>query len=351
MLLNKSGKNNVALTANVVNNGEAGLQNFQVTLLWSLNNGPFQTASTYTIATLPAMGTTAITYDAPGLAGQNHYRVEIDPLSTELDEDRSNNVADQYLVIQGLPDLTVSKVGLSKAPAIQGVPVSVTALVSNIGIAAANNVLVEVFDGPPGTGKLLNSTILSQVAALSSVPVSIPIDTTKLAVGRNVLWVVVDRNQSILEALQTNNTASAVISVLTADKTPPTSAVLLLPAVEPNPQFKVSWSGKDNAGGSGIAFYDIYESTNGGKATLWLSKTTATSATFTGQRRPDLRVLQHRDRLRGQPASHPQGAQYHDEGRYAADGHQDSRRNWAWLSDPTSTSSRSSSPALSTSRR
>ena len=46
--------------------------------------------------------------------------------------------------------------------------------------------------------------------------------------------------------------------------------------------FTIAWSGPDDPGGSGIAFYIIYVSDNGGPYEIWQSDTSATSATFTG---------------------------------------------------------------------
>ena len=46
--------------------------------------------------------------------------------------------------------------------------------------------------------------------------------------------------------------------------------------------FTVTWAGSDNADGSGLAYFDIYVSDNGGTHTLWQNHTTATSAVFTG---------------------------------------------------------------------
>jgi hypothetical protein len=45
----------------------------------------------------------------------------------------------------------------------------------------------------------------------------------------------------------------------------------------------VSWSGTDAPGGSGIASYNVYVSDNGGAFTPFVTSTTATSASFTGQ--------------------------------------------------------------------
>jgi hypothetical protein len=65
------------------------------------------------------------------------------------------------------------------------------------------------------------------------------------------------------------------------DTTPPTSAVSALPPSSP-PNFTVQWNGLDNVGGSGIAYFDIYVSTNGGPFGPWLTNTTTTAAIFNG---------------------------------------------------------------------
>ena len=69
---------------------------------------------------------------------------------------------------------------------------------------------------------------------------------------------------------------------MNADATPPSSTVQPLPAIAAHAQFQVTWAGQDNAGGSGIAFYDIYVSVDGSPFTLWLGATTAVSAEYQG---------------------------------------------------------------------
>ena len=69
----------------------------------------------------------------------------------------------------------------------------------------------------------------------------------------------------------------------TIDAGPPTSSVSPLPATETTTSFTVSWSGTDDTGGSGIASYNVYISDNDGSFQPWLTGTTDTSATFTGQ--------------------------------------------------------------------
>jgi hypothetical protein len=62
-----------------------------------------------------------------------------------------------------------------------------------------------------------------------------------------------------------------------------TSSVAALPAFENSKQFNVSWSGSEASNGSGVAYYTVYASDNGGPYTAWLTNTTLTSAPFVGQ--------------------------------------------------------------------
>jgi RHS repeat-associated protein len=67
---------------------------------------------------------------------------------------------------------------------------------------------------------------------------------------------------------------------VTIDSGLPTSSVLALPASVTSGRIPVSWSGSDDAGGSGIGTYDIYVSINGGDFVPWLTGTTLTGATY-----------------------------------------------------------------------
>src|SRR5262249_18305433 len=62
-----------------------------------------------------------------------------------------------------------------------------------------------------------------------------------------------------------------------------TSSITTLAPVQTSLSFNVSWSGSDDANGSGIATYNVFVSENGGAFTSFLLGTMQTSATFTGQ--------------------------------------------------------------------
>ena len=88
------------------------------------------------------------------------------------------------------------------------------------------------------------------------------------------------------------------------DTIPPTSTVTALPASSP-PTFTVQWSGTDNPGGTGIAFYNIYVSTNGGPFGPWLTNTTVTAALFNGVANNSYAFFSRATDGAGQPGSCP----------------------------------------------
>lgn len=68
-----------------------------------------------------------------------------------------------------------------------------------------------------------------------------------------------------------------------SDVTAPTSRVLSLPTVSEE-KIPVAWSGEDNAGGVGVAYYDIFVSLNNGPFAPWIQHTTDKGAVYTGVR-------------------------------------------------------------------
>jgi hypothetical protein len=93
-------------------------------------------------------------------------------------------------------------------------------------------------------------------------------------------YAAIDR---YLTSVQVSDTGGDIASAFgLATPPPPTSSVNPLPATVNSPSFTVSWSGSD-PNGPGIASYTIYVSDNGGVFTPWLTGTTQTSATYTGQ--------------------------------------------------------------------
>jgi hypothetical protein len=105
---------------------------------------------------------------------------------------------------------------------------------------------------------------------------------------RNVATVIFDDNPPITTDQVNEHDPSQGVDpakqdLNTIDSGAPTSSVTVLPATTTSTTFTVRWSGTDDPGGSGIAFYDVYVSDNGAAFTLFQTSTTTTSAPFTGQ--------------------------------------------------------------------
>jgi len=83
--------------------------------------------------------------------------------------------------------------------------------------------------------------------------------------------IALDANASIITNVWKN----------TIDADVPESSVQLLPDVTTTNRFLVSWAGTDV--GSGVGYYDIYVSVDGGDYAIWQKRTTETSAFFEGE--------------------------------------------------------------------
>jgi RHS repeat-associated protein len=104
---------------------------------------------------------------------------------------------------------------------------------------------------------------------------------------RNVAVVTFDNNPAIATDQADEHDPSKGVdpakqALVTIDSGAPTSRVNPLPAAS-LASIPVSWSGQDDAGGSGVASYDIYVSENGGPWQLWKRDTAQTSAVYAGQ--------------------------------------------------------------------
>jgi RHS repeat-associated protein len=103
----------------------------------------------------------------------------------------------------------------------------------------------------------------------------------------NIAYITFDQGVTIPTDLVNDEDPTSPIdptkqALNTIDAVPPTSSVAALPATQSSTGFTVSWSGSDDAGGSGIADYNVFVSDNGGPVTAFQTNTAATSAPFTG---------------------------------------------------------------------
>jgi hypothetical protein len=89
--------------------------------------------------------------------------------------------------------------------------------------------------------------------------------------------------EKLLHLFDYDSTGSYTLNFapVTQDTNAPASAVVALPVISPA-SFAVEWSGDDGINGTGIAFFDIFVSVNGGAFSNWLAHTTLQSAIFAG---------------------------------------------------------------------
>jgi hypothetical protein len=93
-------------------------------------------------------------------------------------------------------------------------------------------------------------------------------------------------NENILHLVDFNSDGHYTLVYESAGPAPDTSApVSSVTALSPaSPAtFQVSWSGSDNPGGSGLAYFDLFVSVDGGPFTNWMPRTTAAGAVFPGE--------------------------------------------------------------------
>jgi hypothetical protein len=224
-----------------------------------------------------------------------------------------------------LPDATVTGTSFSKAlvfatAGAHRIQVQAADAAGNLSAPAFFDLFIDTT--PPAVSQVLGPGATKNPVATVDVVFSKPIDATtfdyhQLTLTRNGGANLITSTSGVQVALVsgatfrisglTNLTRAEGVYVLTVsavgvkdpvgnqgagsasarwvnDQTPPQSMVLPLPAQSP-PNFLVQWTGTDlpASGASGIAFFDIYVSVDGGAFSVWQAQTTATSATYSGQ--------------------------------------------------------------------
>jgi hypothetical protein len=105
---------------------------------------------------------------------------------------------------------------------------------------------------------------------------------------RNVALISFDNQPPIATNLRdphdpSQGTDPTKESLVMIDADAPTSWVLPLPELTPQPQFTVSWIGADQTNGCGVADFDVFVAAGGGAWALWRAATPDTSSVYSGQ--------------------------------------------------------------------
>ncbi|MBM4136118.1 MAG: hypothetical protein FJ241_04720 [Nitrospira sp.] len=139
--------------------------------------------------------------------------VKTDP-SNSIDElNETDNIAFKNFTSATLPDLSITSDDITFTPQvpITGQSVTITATVRNIGETGAGNVTIDFYDGDPSAGGILiGNALVQSIGAGSFAGVQL---TTEFITGSHNIYVVLDRDNSIAESNEANNTATKVLHV------------------------------------------------------------------------------------------------------------------------------------------
>ncbi|MEW5759526.1 MAG: right-handed parallel beta-helix repeat-containing protein [Candidatus Thermoplasmatota archaeon] len=118
-----------------------------------------------------------------------------------------NNKEITYIL--GLPDLSLSKLSISKKSIWRGEKVSLNVKVQNIGAFEARNVGLSFYSD----GVLIGKKIIEKIDINETIDVKIDWDTTFVSKGRHKIRVVVDEKNETPEIDETNNKLSEFVTI------------------------------------------------------------------------------------------------------------------------------------------
>jgi hypothetical protein len=191
------------------------------------------------------------------------------------------------------PTATLQAVSVTAANSSTLNPYTFTVTYSDhLALAAATllDAVVEVL--PPGSAApvLASFEAMAAVGATDGVGNAASFVVTYQIIPPGGSWTPADDgNYSVtlgggtVTDLAGNPLLSGLLGAFSVTSQTPTSSVNALAQFTKTTSIALSWSGADYPGGTGIASYSIFVSDNGGSFTPFLTNTTQTSATFTGQ--------------------------------------------------------------------
>ena len=152
------------------------------------------------------------------LTGTLDFKVVVDPLAALADIDRSNNEAHAAFSSQVSvgPNLAVSfrEFQSTPDPANEGLPLTLKAVLRNIGNQTAQNIEYGFYEGDPATGGVLLAPlqVVSGLAAGQAAEVSVNLPKV-MGTSDRLYFVAADPGHKIAEVSTADNTAFRVVEV------------------------------------------------------------------------------------------------------------------------------------------
>jgi subtilase family serine protease/ribosomal protein L40E len=229
------------ITTHVKNIGGFNATNIEIVYFIDLNNNLIldageQISSTQLIPLLQQdeIAQLELTWLLP-TAGEYTVICIIDPNNTIDELYDGNNVLTGILTVKGRPDLTLSPGDIVFEPLDdipEGYMVNISITVRNLGGSNATAIMYQVYDGDPAAGGTLITT--GEISYLvEDTAVTCWLHWTAEPVGEHNIYVIVDPENSIEEANETNNIAYRTLTVIE-------KLDLLLPAFDIYPDVFVS---------------------------------------------------------------------------------------------------------------
>ena len=220
----------VTITAVVLNNGAVATQRVIVQFV-DVTNGNFEPIGLEQFIDVPQGGSAIAkaSYATLGKAGSRKIQVLIDSNNLVAEQDENDNEATATLIVEpsAMANLVITPASIGFEPNAPTVnqPVTVTVTVQNQGEAAANNVVVQLLDLSDGEATPVGApVIVPRIAAGGAMVVQMGYvvpdedgEKPDLTPSERTLRVAVDPSNFVLESDETDNRATAILSVTPAD--------------------------------------------------------------------------------------------------------------------------------------
>ncbi len=171
------------------------------------------------ISSVPVNGSaqTQIQWSTLGKSGLHYIHVIVDPqdLIRETNENNNVGIISVNVTPPTKPDLSItsSDIVFSNMNPNEGDPLVISATVHNLGVAVGN-VEVSLYEGDPSVGGMLVTKSLNMpiIPSGGTATLSFNVDTVGFS-GDHHFFISVDPDNKIDEMLETNNTASNLITI------------------------------------------------------------------------------------------------------------------------------------------
>ncbi len=208
----------VTVLATIFNSGAQPAQNVSVQFM-DVTDGSSPIGDPQVVALIPAggSGVAQVVYSTAGVAGDRKIEITVDPYNFIAETSETDNEVRVTLSVTPppAPNLTMlaSNIGFQPAAPIQGDDVTIAAVVLNTGDAPADGITVQFLDVTNGVILPIGERqTIDALAPGAGIVAQVVYSTTGLT-GQRRIQVVVDPNNFVPEANETDNEATASLTI------------------------------------------------------------------------------------------------------------------------------------------